>query len=318
MQQSTGVLDLNLTSISIGKATENEVVVREGSRVKVIVPECPLAAGALKIMPRSDTGSFSAWENVDQQEAYSLIQGIVQIWEKKGVVDYLIYGKESGDSSFGWEVVPYPKEGWWFWKQFNVLWNITFTGSCVPKVERERVVQDFQKDKDSLLVEQIEVIKETVQGKDPFCDQEIIAKQLVFEGKKINLLYNYAPIAFGEEKLHFLIVPKEHRPRFSDLTEEEYLETMQIAQKLVAFYKEKGYETAYLFDKTGAEAGQTIPHWHEHLVFTATKTQELLGQLMVLKNMMFWSSPLPAEELKDRVDSLSNELVAVFKEKDII
>jgi diadenosine tetraphosphate (Ap4A) HIT family hydrolase len=295
----------------------NETIVYVSKTMKVIVPECPLAFGSLKIVPNSDTGNFSEWQDFNELETYELIQHVIQIWEKKGITDYLIYGKESNNSKsiFSWEIVPYPKNGWRFWKQFKVLWNITFGGSCLPKIERDRIAKDFQKDKDSFSeshTKQIESIKKTIQGNDPFCNQKVIDKQLVFEGKEINVLYNYAPIVLGEGKLHFLIVPKQHHSKFSDLTETEYLESMELSQKLVSFYKDKGYHTAYLFDKTGAEAGQTVPHWHEHVVFTATKTQEFFGKLTVLKNMLFGSSPLPQKELQTRVQSLRKDLNEVL------
>jgi diadenosine tetraphosphate (Ap4A) HIT family hydrolase len=318
---------LGLFSHAFGSATESvntlslisdEAIVYEGKTMKVIVPDCPLAVGSLKILPLSGIGKFSEWQDFNKLEAYELIQLVVQIWQKKGITDYLIYGKESVPfkSTFNWEIVPYPKNGWRFWKQFKVLWNITFGGSCLPKVERNRIVKDFQKDKDSFsesLTKQIESIKKTVRENDAFCNQKVINKQLVFEGKEMYVLYNYAPIVLGKEKLHFLIVPKQHHSKFSDLTETEYLETMQLSQKLISFYKNRGYHTAYLFDKTGAEAGQTVPHWHEHVVFTAKKTQEFLGKLTVLKNMLIGSSPLSQKELQTLVESFRNELNEVLK-----
>jgi len=81
---------------------------------------------------------------------------------------------------------------------------------------------------------------------------------------------------------------------------------------LIRFYKENGCHTAYLFDKAGAEAGQSVPHWHEHLIFTATKTQELFGKLIILKNMLIGSSPLPEKELQSRVQLLKIELKEVL------
>ncbi len=275
--------------------------------MKVIVPECPLALGSLKIVPHSHAESFSEWSDFNELETYELLQKIVRIWEKKGITDYLIYGKESNHSKsiFSWEIVPYPKDGWKFWKQFKVLWNIAFGSRCLPEVERRRIVKDFFLQP---LTNQIESITKIAQGNDAFCNQKVIDKQLVFEGKEVNVLYDYAPIGIGEEKLHFLIVPKLHRLKFSDLTETEYLEAMQLSQKLISFYKDKGCHTAYLFDKTGAEAGQSVPHWHEHLIFAATKTQELFGKLTILKNMLIGSSPLSEKELQARVQSLQNEL----------
>lgn len=295
-----------------------EAVVYEGKTMKVIIPECPLAPGSLKIIPYSQEENFSEWQDTNKLETYQLIQKIAGILEKKGIEDYLVYGKEATNSTsvFGWEIVPYQKTGWRFWKQFKVLWSITFRGVCLPQIERHRLARDFQKDKDvfsEIQTKQIESIREIVKGNDAFCDEKIIKKQLVFEGKEVNVLYNYAPIAIGEGKLHFLIVPKHHHSKFTDLTETEYLESMQLSQKLVNFYKGKGYHTAYLFDKTGAEAGQTVPHWHEHVIFTATKTQEFLGQLTVFKNMIFGSSAIPQQELQTRVQSLKTELADVLR-----
>ena len=289
----------------------DEAIVYAGKTMKVIVPECPLAFGSLKIVPHSHAENFSEWNDSNKLETYELIQHVVQIWEKKGITDYLIYGKESSDlkSIFSWEIVPYPKDGWRFWKQLKVLWNITFGSQCLPEVERHKIARDFFLQP---LTNQIASITKIAQGNDAFCNPKVIDKQLVFEGKEINVLYNYAPIVMGEEKLHFLIVPKQHRLKFSDLTETEYLENMQLSQKLIRFYNDKGYHTAYLFDKTGAEAGQAVPHWHEHLIFTATKTQEFFGRLTILKNMLIGSSPLPEKELQTRVQSLKIELYGVL------
>ena len=143
---------------------------------------------------------------------------------------------------------------------------------------------------------------------DPFCNDKVIQKQLLFEGSKIYVLYNYAPVALGKEKLDFLILPKCHRARFSDLTQSEYIEAMHYSQALIRHFNQKGFLTTYLFDKTGDEAGQTVLHWHQHVIFTKSKTEELLGKLKVFKNMLFGSSPLSVEALQERVLHLRVEL----------
>lgn len=296
-----------------------EVIAYEGNTVNIVIPDCPLAPGSVKIIPKSDIKNLSEWGTPQSLETYEMIQKIVGIWEQKGITDYLIYGKESDSSKslFSWEIVPYPKDGWKFWKQFKVLWNITFGGSCLPVVEKQRIAKDFQKDIGEFSakqVKQIEAIDAAAKGNDAFCNQEVIDKQLVFEGKKINVLYNYAPIVMGEGKLHFLIVPKRHLEKYTDLTAEEYTESVQLAQKLLNFYKAKGYHTAYIFDKSGAEAGQVVPHWHEHLVFTKTKTQDFFGKLTVLKNMLFGAWPLSKNELQNRVQDLRKELPDALKD----
>ena len=88
---------------------------------------------------------------------------------------------------------------------------------------------------------------------------------------------------------------------------------MDLVKKLVNHYCSLGYPTAYIFNKNGREAGQSIPHWHEHVVFTATRTQEWLGKLTVLKNMLLGgSSPIPQQELQGRVAALQTELSRVL------
>jgi len=275
--------------------------------MQVVIPEKPLAKDSVQIEQATDRPHFSNWDNVDHIETQQLIQKIAQIWEEREVYDYLVYGKENGISQFSWEIIPYPKKGKRLWKQFKVLWNITFGSSSILQKERERQAEDLRQK-----LSQISHIEQETRScfaaDDPFCNPTIIKKQLIFEGAEITLLYSHTPIAFGKEKLHFLIVPKKHRIRFSDLTGSEYVETMQLSQQLIDYYGEKGYKTAYLFHKTGKEAGQTIPHWIMHIVFTTTKPQEFLTKLTILKNMLLGPSPMPEEEFLRRVKALREEL----------
>jgi diadenosine tetraphosphate (Ap4A) HIT family hydrolase len=299
---------------------KDDLVIYQGKTVKIIVPDCPIAEGSVKIIPSSGIENFSEWRDCEARETYELIQQVVRIWKEKGITNYLVYGKESNNSKspFGWEVVPYPSNGLRFWKQFKVLWHITFGGACLPQIERHKIAKNFLQELDSFSctqAKQIESIDKAAKGNDAFCNPVVIQKQLVFEGKEVNVLYNYAPLVLDKEKLHFLVIPKQHRPGFSDLTESEYLESLDLSQKLVNFYKGKGYHTTYLFNNTGKEAGQSVPHWHQHLVFTATKTQEFFVKLTVLKKMLFGASPLPSNELQMCVESLSKELKCMLNEK---
>jgi diadenosine tetraphosphate (Ap4A) HIT family hydrolase len=290
---------------------DDEVLIYQGKLMKIVVPMQPLALGSVQIIPRGELENFYEWDGLKKSETYELIQKIVAIWQKKKIISYMIYARESHDSSFKWEIVPYSSEGEKFWKQLKVLWNITFGGLKLSKDDRQNIAEDFQKESEifSKPVEKAaEPAEEATFQKDAFCNSEIIERQKILEGKEVNVLYNYAPMVLNKDKLDFLITPKKHRFRFSDLTKEEYLEVMQFSQKLCRFYKDKGYETAFIFDKTGSQAGQTIPHFHEHLVFTASKTQEIFGKLQVLKNMLFGSSPLSEVELQERVGVLKNEL----------
>lgn len=296
---------------SIAAPSDSELqaktTVYESQMMQMVVPDHPLTIGSLKVESKSRSLNVSEWEAENILESYGLIQKVVEVWRKNGITDYLIYAKESTSlTSFSYEVVPYPKKGWRFWKQFKTLWNIIFGSSALSEIQRSKIARDFKQ----LTLTSNDTISEIEQIsiQDAFCDQSVIERQLVYAGKKINILYNYAPIGFGQRKLHFLLVPKEHRLTFSDLSQEEYLEVVQLCQKLISFYKEKEFKAVYLFNKSGTEAGQSVLHWHEHVVFTATKTQELFGKLTILKNMLFGSSPLSKQELQTQVELLRNEL----------
>lgn len=292
-------------------ALKDEPIVYEGQSIYVMVPERPLGSGSLLLKPKLYFHEFSLWQEEQKLETYQLIQQMISLWKKRGIEDYFIFGKQTPEHAFKWEIIPVPKEGYRFWKKFSLFWHIAFGGSSLSIDERQKIARNLEHEfYYSLEVRSPNSLEVT--GNDPFCKQDVINRQLVFEGKEVNLLYNYAPIPLGEEKLHFLIVTKHHREGFADITEEEYLESMQIAQTLVEYYKDKGFPIVYLYDKTGVEAGQTVPHWHEHVVFAASEKEEWLAMLKVLKNMIFNSAPLPEKELKEKVSSLKKELAPVF------
>lgn len=282
--------------------------------IAIEIPEYSLAPHSLQITTRQRS-AFPNWTAQNHADSYSALQKIVSIWKNsKTANQYLMYGTQQKNiDDFRWEIVPFEKANTAIeriWRQFLVLWRTTFGGLSLTdsqkSQERDRLKEALHQE-----IRSMDTAK-TARGTDPFCQVEIIHKQRVLEGHKINVLYNYAPIGFGGERLHFLIVPKEHKQAFSDLSEEEYVEAQELAQKLIRHFEEtRNIEEIYLFHKTGADAGQTVPHWHMHLILTANKTQGILGKITVLKNMLFGSSPLSQEELASRVSSFQKELKSV-------
>lgn len=267
------------------------------------LPHSPLKPGSLRVKPTGEK-KFTEWDRADHTLAFASLQKIARTCEQ-----YFVFGKQE-EGAFNFEIVPYETCSTYLsrlWQQLKVLWNCTF-GS--PALSEAEIAAEVEKARSRLKT--AAKVHEAVFANDAFCKEEVIQKQCVLEGRTINVLFNYAPIGFGGEPLHFLIVPKEHRTRFDELTEEEYLEASELAQKLMLHY---GFD-AYLYHKTGIDAGQTVPHWHLHLVFSATKTQDLFGKLTVLKNMTWGSSPMKDEALKVRVTSLRSDLHALQDEMD--
>lgn len=292
-------------------AEQDEPIVK-GSALTLYAPTDPLAHGSVALSSNA-TKQFTEWSEREDLEAYNTMQRVVALWADKGIHNYLIIGKaESGEGSqFHWEAVPY-SGGWAFLNQLSVLWNLTFGPRAASQEEQSETAEGMEHlGTQSKKIAEVEAQTNKL---DAFCDPVVIQKQSVFEGKTVRVLYNYAPLIADGEKLHFMVIPKAHRPTYADLTEEEYVEAMALTRKLVTYYRDKGYPTAYLYDKSGEAAGQTVPHWHEHVVLTASKVDELRGKWTVFRNMILGTTRIPDSELKQKVASLHIELQPVLGE----
>lgn len=258
----------------------------EGNAMEIAIPAKAYSTESLSVEPRSNRIHFTQWNKIEHVETYRLLQNIAQVWKKNGI-EYLVYGKDSPDGKFDWEAIPYPKKEFQLWKQIKILAKIVFGQSKASKKLFDPSSETINK------------VSQTAKGNDAFCDPHVIKKQLIWEGKKIRVIYNYAPYPIGKDKLHFLFIPKEHRQDFNDLTEEEYVEAAELTQQFIDHYRKKGYDTAHVFHKNGARAGQTVFHWHQHLVFTTSKWEEFVTKLKIFH--LWYSKKLNDEDLKKRI-----------------
>ncbi len=296
------------------------LVVEQYNNIDVNVPAQQLANKSMQVST-SDAKLYSDWTRNDHSDSFTMLQKVASVWKKNGIAEqYLVYGKIQTGSEvpFNWEIVPYYKPSTSMgsiWQQLCILWNISFGGATLSETQKQHQIREYKE-----LFEGSQDISEkvytTVIGNDVFCKPEVNHKQSVLEGKTIRVLYNYSPIGFGGERLHFLIVPKEHRVDFGAVEGEEYAEASALTQKLVKhFYGTRPIQEVYLFHKTGKDAGQTVPHWHMHVIMTSNSAQNIFGKLTVLKNMLFGSSPMKDCELRDKVVSLRAELNYIENER---
>ncbi len=256
-----------------------DYVIDEGSDWKISIPQQRLASNSVLIERKGDSNS---------SELFSMMQKVVRLWEKQGISNYLVY-KSSQET--GWEMVPYsgnPASTWdkirAFGRQFLVLSRVTF-----GRAEFSAQVSE----KPTPLVATVQKV-----AQDAFCTKSVIDSQLIWEGKHICVLYNYAPI--GQEGLHYLLVPKAHREKFTELNQDEFDEVQQFAGELIDKYP--GH-LCYRYHKTGLLAGQTVPHFHEHVVFIRPQ-HDLKGKLSVFYRMVMPPTPLSSVELNKRVTDL--------------
>ncbi|MEN9344086.1 MAG: hypothetical protein RLZZ453_873 [Chlamydiota bacterium] len=270
--------------------------------LSAIVPKAPLALGSLQVI-HSKAFPFLSWSG--WKDSFVSLRWVVGLFQQQGINDYMVYGKASLDQPFHWEVVPYTKSVLFLgklWQQFCVLTAITWGRPSLSEQERSRLGEQTRQQVDRGISITQPLCRQ--EGKDAFCNKEIRSRQRVISGHYVDVLYDYSPI----QRLHFLVVTKAHRTNFSHLTKREYKESIQLTQRLVDIYFQKGCVIAHIFHKTGALAGQSVPHWHQHIVFTKTREDELLGKLTVLKNMLIPKFPLSANELQNRVCALRQEL----------
>lgn len=257
----------------------------------------------------TDNKTFFEWTKENHRDSHALMSLLSR---NLGAIDRnLICGKVQ-DDSFSWQVVPYLKCNNFLTRavqQIKVLWRIVFGGVEVPEKERRQLAVD------------VPILQESpeVKGKDPFCTGQAIDKQWVIQGKKVDVLFNFAPIGFGGEKLHFLVVPKAHRAVFAEVSPEEYAETMELTEKLLSRLKEsrKSIKSIYLFNKSGKDAGQVIDHWMLQVICCTNAAQDIFGKLQVLKNILFGSSRMSDKALSERVTILRAELEGIVKKDHV-
>ena len=265
--------------------------------------------------------NFNEWSTDNHRDTWTEIRLIQEVWKahSKSVVPYCAYAEIDSKKAFKWKIIPYQKCNTWFGRvtqQIRVLWQTLFKGKRVPVERRAQQMEEYEAG--------IEKIPKNFflypppfthleKGDDPFCQDNIYKSQQVFPltpEANMRVLFNYAPIGFGGERLHFLITPKAHRKTFENLTQFEYVKAMELVKMLHDHFTKTRdkVEKVYLIHKNGKDAGQTVEHWHLHVIFSLSRQQSFWGKWTVFKNIIFGSSPMKTKALEKRVVELRREL----------
>lgn len=90
-----------------------------------------------------------------------------------------------------------------------------------------------------------------------------IPSKVVYEGNDFLAFLDIAPGTKG----HVLIVPKEHAATLSDLSDEKASKILVLAKKIVeAMKKVHGFTDYNIIQNNGELAGQTVSHYHLHII----------------------------------------------------
>lgn len=98
-----------------------------------------------------------------------------------------------------------------------------------------------------------------------FC--KIIAGEIpshtLYEDEQFKVILDVGPATKG----HALILPKEHYANLYELPEEVAMNVMKLAKKMVQLMTDKlGCDGFNLVQNNGEVAGQTVFHFHMHLI----------------------------------------------------
>jgi len=115
-----------------------------------------------------------------------------------------------------------------------------------------------------------------------------IPSRTLYEDDRFRVILDLAPMAKG----HALILPKEHFADIYELPEEWCADAMKLAKKMAVKMTQKlGCQGFNIMQNNGVVAGQTVFHFHLHLIPRYEGEQEQ-SVLIALK-----SSGPSAEEL---------------------
>ena len=135
----------------------------------------------------------------------------------------------------------------------------------------------------------------------PFCSEEILTKQKVYETETALVLYTHKPIV----ESHLLILPKRHVQRFEDLSAEENKEMFLLVQQVNEAAK-KAFGTAayFILQKNGEEVGQTVPHVHFHYVGRKKGDKSTLAMIWKMAYNML-RPPIKEALLRERAERVA-------------
>ncbi len=110
-----------------------------------------------------------------------------------------------------------------------------------------------------------------------------IPSKTIYEDDIVRVLLDLGPATKG----HALVVPKEHADNLYELPEETAAHVMKIAKRMAATMTEKlGAVGFNLVQNNGEAAGQTVMHFHLHLI----------PRYVDDKQIMMWRAGSPTQE----------------------
>lgn len=120
-----------------------------------------------------------------------------------------------------------------------------------------------------------------------------IPSRTIYEDEKFRVILDLGPATRG----HALILPKEHYANLFEMPEDLAADAMKLAKKVAALQKTKLHADGLnLVQNNGAAAGQTVEHFHIHLIPRYQGDGQTIG----------WE---PKEPSSEELDQIRDELI---------
>ena len=120
-----------------------------------------------------------------------------------------------------------------------------------------------------------------------------IPSKTLYEDDNFRVILDLGPATKG----HALILPKEHYPNLYDLPEELAGEVMKVAKKeMIKMTERLGCEGFNLIQNNGDMAGQTVFHFHMHMIPRYQADGQKIG----------WK---PMEVSQEELEEVKNQIV---------
>lgn len=134
-------------------------------------------------------------------------------------------------------------------------------------------------------------IKKTIDHCD-FCDSQVVANQMVYEGKHFHVLCNYVPW----NNPHFMIVSKKHKQYLEMLDNQELEELLRLEKSLRAVLKtQQPSQPVMGVIQNGISGGQTQPHFHLHVL---SVPQTLPFTWHIMKDILGMNRKMTVQEMR--------------------
>ena len=120
-----------------------------------------------------------------------------------------------------------------------------------------------------------------------------IPSKTLYEDEKFRVILDLGPATKG----HALILPKEHYANLYDLLEEYAGDAMKLAKKMITKITDKlGCEGFNLVQNNGDLAGQTVFHFHLHMIPRYQADRQTIG----------WK---PQEVSQEELEEIKNQII---------